>query len=150
MSLPVMRIERFGHSMDTTIWGGVVALINDNHVLIGLVVLVCSVVVPVFKLLAMLVLSSSSCGVALLSAGQRHTMYRLVEFLGRWGMLDVLLIAVLIAAIKLGDLMSVHAGPGVLAFGGMVVLSLGASACFDPRSIWHDASREAGLEGEMA
>lgn len=141
MALPIMRIERFGHAHDTTIWGGVVSLVADGHTAMGLVVLACSVLIPVMKLVAILALSSKRHAASFLTAEHQHTTFRLVEFLGRWGMLDVLLVAVLIAAIKLGDLMSVRAGTGVLAFGVMVLLSLAASACFDPRAIW-DARRE--------
>jgi paraquat-inducible protein A len=60
----------------------------------------------------------------------------MVEFLGRWGMVDVLLVAVLVAVVKLGDLVTVTPGPGVLAFGSVVVLSLLASAAFDPHALW--------------
>lgn len=146
MALPIMRIERFGHGHDTTIWGGVVSLVEDGHTVMGLIVLACSVLVPLMKLGAMLVLSMPRLAERRFTAAHRHATYRLVEFLGRWGMLDVLLVAVLIAAIKLGDLMSVRAGPGVAAFGAMVLLSLGASACFDAKAIWSERREGDGEE----
>jgi len=62
--------------------------------------------------------------------------YRLVEWTGRWGMLDVLLVAILVAVLKLGDLMTVSAGPGLLAFTACVTLSLFAAASFDPHGLW--------------
>lgn len=140
MMLPVMRIERLGHGRETTIWSGAVALIRDGHAAIGLLVLVCSVIIPLAKLAALIMLTWPGLARRLpgLPPARRHLIHRVVEWLGRWGMVDVLLVAVLIAAVKLGDLMSVHAGPGVTAFGGVVVLSLLASAFFDPRSIWLD------------
>lgn len=138
MVLPVMRIERMGHGRDTTIWGGAVALIRDGHAAVGVLVLVCSVLIPLGKLFALIGLSWPGLVERLpgLPPRRRHLIYTAVEWLGRWGMVDVLLVAVLIAAVKLGDLMSVRAGPGVTAFGAVVVLSLLASACFDPRTLW--------------
>ena len=66
----------------------------------------------------------------------RALTYHLIEWTGRWGMLDVLLVAVLVALVKLGDLMQISAGPGATAFATVVILSLLASACFDPHSLW--------------
>ena len=62
----------------------------------------------------------------------------MIEFIGRWGMVDVLLVAVLVAVVKLGDLVEVTPGPGVVVFGGVVILSLIASAMFDPHAIWEE------------
>jgi uncharacterized paraquat-inducible protein A len=72
----------------------------------------------------------------LLGRKHRAWTYHLVEWTGRWGMLDVLLVAILVAALKVGDLVEVHAGPAALAFTCCVVLSLLAAACFDPHSLW--------------
>ncbi len=99
-------------------------------------VLLCSVVVPVMKLAALLMLSTQR------GLGERHRAltYRLVEWTGRWGMLDVLLVAVLVAVLKLGDLMTVSVGPGLLAFTACVTLSLAAAASFDPFDMWESPS----------
>ena len=70
-------------------------------------------------------------------------MHNLVAFLGRWGMVDVLLVAVLVAAVKLGDWAKVHAGSGVLVFCAVVILSLLAGLAFDPRVIWSEEDAEA-------
>ena len=70
----------------------------------------------------------------------RALTYRLVEWTGRWGMLDVLLVAILVAALKLGDVMDVTPGPAAAAFAVCVVLSLLATALFDPRSVWETQS----------
>lgn len=135
MGLPVLTVTRMGHAHETTIWQGVVGLLADGFVGVGLVVLFCSVLAPVAKLGAIFALST---GELLLPNRHRAVTFRLVELLGRWGMLDVVLIALLVAAVKLGDLVSVHAGPGVAAFAGVVVLSLLASAAFDPHAIWEN------------
>ncbi|MCL4742133.1 MAG: paraquat-inducible protein A [Phycisphaerales bacterium] len=138
LSLPVMQVQRLGHAHEATIWSGVVSLLAEGQTAIGLVVLFCSVVAPLAKLAATFALCA---GDALLQRRHRATAYRLVEFLGRWGMVDVLLVAVLVAAVKLGDWVTVQAGPGVAAFGAVVVLSLLASASFDPHAVWEDDRR---------
>jgi len=137
MALPVLEIERLGHSRDATIWGGIVGLLAEREYVVGVVVPVCSIVAPVTKLGAMLLLTA---GRRLLGRRPRAVTYRALEWIGRWGMVDVLLVALLVAAVKLGDWVEVQAGPGAAAFAGVVVFSLLASAVFDPHAIWEDES----------
>ena len=99
----------------------------------GRIVNACSVVLPLGKLVILLVLSASGFR---MRSEHRAISYRIVEWTGRWGMLDVLLVAVLVAAVKIGDFVVVTAGPAALAFTCCVVLSLAATASFDPHSLW--------------
>lgn len=133
LALPVMTIARLGHAQAASIWSGTVGLLAEGHLAVGLAVLFFSVIAPIAKLAALFVLCA---GPGLLPARHRARTYALVEFLGRWGMVDVLLVAILVAAVKLGDLVEVTPGPGVVAFGAVVVLSLLASAAFDPHALW--------------
>jgi len=133
VSLPMIRIEKFGHAHDASILEGVITLLSRGHLVVGMVVLVCSVVLPVLKLGALLLLSA---GGRPLKHHHRALTYRVVELTGRWGMLDVLLVAVLVALLQLGDVMTVHVGPAALAFTLCVTLSLFAAASFDPHSLW--------------
>lgn len=135
LTLPVMTITRLGHATEASIWSGMVGLLAEGHLGVGLAVLFFSVIAPVGKLGALFLLCA---GPRQLAAHHRANTHRLVEFIGRWGMVDVLLVAVLVAVVKLGDLVTVTPGPGVIAFGGVVVLSLLASAAFDPRAVWED------------
>ena len=112
-----------------------VGLLAEGHLFIGLVVLLFSVIAPIGKLGLLFVLCSSKRS---LTQSERARVYRLIEFIGRWGMVDVLLIAVLVAIVKLGDLVTVTPGPGVVVFGVVVFLSLVASAMFEPHAIWED------------
>ena len=127
--MPVVELTRFGHVHETSILGGISGLVSTGHWFLGLVVLVCSVVIPVCKLAGLLVLSSERVPIG---RRGRDVVWRFLEITGRWGMLDVLLVAGLVAAVKLGDLVTIEPGPGIYAFGGTVVLSLLASACWDP------------------
>jgi paraquat-inducible protein A len=133
ISLPVLEIERFGHMNAASIWSGVISLLSRGHMLVGVVVLVCSVVIPLLKLAGLLAITSRG---GILSRRHRAGTYRLIEQVGRWGMVDVLLVALMVAILKLGDLVEVTPGPGVLAFTLCVGLSLVASACFDPHALW--------------
>ncbi len=135
VSLPVISMARFGSVSSTDVWHGAWDLMENGHLLIGLVVLICSVAVPVVKLIGLVVLS-----LAPRSWRNRHRAltWRLIESLGRWGMVDVMLVAGVVAAVKLGDVVTVTTGPGAVIFATMVLLSLLASATFDPAMMWKD------------
>ncbi len=132
VTLPLIRIEQFGHRHEASILEGVTALLGRGQVIVGVVVLLCSVIVPVVKLAALLVISAGE----ILRHHHRAMTFRVIEWAGRYGMLDVLLVAILVAVLKLGDMVEVSAGPGLLAFTCCVVLSLLAAASFDPRGLW--------------
>jgi len=133
VSLPIMKVQRLGHANEASILEGIASLLGSGQWVVGLIVLLCSIVFPLTKLLAMLLLSTAGLR---LRRRHRAVTYRVIEWTGRWGMLDVLLVAVLVAVLKLGDIVEVAAGPAALAFGSCVVLSLVAAACFDPHSLW--------------
>ncbi|MEZ6082820.1 MAG: paraquat-inducible protein A [Phycisphaerae bacterium] len=143
VSLPMIRVDQFGHHNDASILEGTATLLSGGHVLVGVVVLLCSIVLPLGKLLSLLTLSA---GGWLMRREHRALTYHFVEFTGRWGMLDVLLVAILVAVLKLGDMVEVSAGPAALAFTACVVLSLLASASFDPHSLWSDSDLVAADE----
>ncbi len=141
MLLPVMRIEQFGHAQATSILGGTIDLLAHGHVGIGLVILICSVVVPIAKLMTLLTLTGMP---GALRHHHRALAHHLLEWTGRWGMLDVLAVAVVVAALKLGDMVEVTPGSGAVAFAGVVALSLLASASFNPHLAWERADGPAG------
>jgi paraquat-inducible protein A len=133
VTLPMLKVERLGFTSESSILEGIAALFAGGHLVVGLIVLLCSVIFPLGKLVALLTLSMGSSRMA---HHHKAFTYHLVEWTGRWGMLDVLLVAVLVAVLKLGNLMEVTPGPAALAFSLCVVLSLLATACFDPHALW--------------
>lgn len=133
ISLPILKVQSLGHHTESSILDGTVNLLADGQLVVGLIILLCSVVIPLSKLISLLVLSVGGLG---LRTHHRAWTYRLIEWTGRWGMLDVLLVAILVALLKLGDTMDVTPGPAAAAFTVCVVLSLIATACFDPHSLW--------------
>ncbi len=141
VTLPFLRIERLGLFSDNSLLGGISALFQEGHLLVGSVVLGFSVVLPLLKLGALLTLSLRN---RWLPGKHRALTYRLVEHLGRWGMLDVLLVAVMIAFVKLGNLVNFTAGPGLAMFASFVVVSIAASVLFDPHVMWQEGDSGAG------
>ncbi|MGF1525920.1 MAG: paraquat-inducible protein A, partial [Candidatus Competibacterales bacterium] len=126
--LPILRVERLGQTHEDSLLSGIGALLSQGDWWVGLLVFLCSLVLPPLKLIALVGLSLG--GVT--KPHHRVGLYRLTEVLGRWGMLDVMLVALLVAFVKLGDVVTIHTGAGLLAFAAMVVLSLMASLVFDP------------------
>lgn len=135
VTLPVMHIERFGRTNDASVWSGSVGLLERGEWFVGGVVFVCSLLLPLLKLLALLAIT---VGRGFMERRMRAFTYRLVDWTGRWGMLDVLLVAVVVAWVKLGDFADVTPGPGAVAFTLLVLASLVAGALFDPHVVWDD------------
>ena len=130
----MLKIEQLGHSSQDSPLSGVIALLTEGYIVIGLIVLLFSVIFPPVKLLGLwylgLLPSRDDAGTT------RGGLYRILEFLGRWSMLDVMLVAILVAFVKLGDLVQIHAGPGIIAFSAMVILSLCSGILFNPHLMW--------------
>lgn len=133
--LPILEIEKLGHHHATSLLGGTMDLLLHGNWFVGAIVLLFSIVLPLVKLIALLELSW--IGVA--RRQHRAWTYRLVELAGRWSMMDVLLLALLVTMVKLGDLVSFRLGPAVIAFVLCVVMSMVASIMFDPHAIWEES-----------
>jgi paraquat-inducible protein A len=142
MTLPLMGIKKLGFSNEMGLVEGVMSLFHHGNPILGLLLLFCSVILPIGKNVGLLLLSTRG---PQLSAHKQSTLIHVIEWTGRFSVLDLLLVAVLIAAVKVGDLVSVHVGPGLIAFAMVVFLSLLASWAFDPDPIWkvvHDREPE--------
>lgn len=134
--LPIMETRSlFGVQRDT-IMSGVVFLWQSGSWVLALIVFIASVVVPLLKLLTLSVILIAVQRQRVLAPLQYARMYRVLEMIGRWSMLDVYVVAVLVALVQAQSLASMAPGPGVLAFAAVVVLSMMATMAFDPRLIW--------------
>ena len=133
---PILRMNLRGVYSESTVWDGVVSLAHANQWLVAAVVFLASMVIPVLKLAGLFFLVISSR----LRLGRRlrgrTRIYKFIDRIGPWAMLDVFLLAVLVALVKLGTWATVLPGPGLIAFAAVVVLTMLASASFDPRLIW--------------
>jgi paraquat-inducible protein A len=139
---PILRLEWYGTHSETTAWEGAVELFRQGQPVIGVAVFLASIVVPFLKLLALFYLVVT---VRLRSAAwrrQRALVFRALEFIGPWAMLDVFVMSVLVALVKLGELATVLPGRGLFSFTAVAVLTIMASASFDRRLIWAGAGDE--------
>lgn len=131
IGLPVLELRKLGHVREVTVWSGAVDLISEGEVAVGLLVFCCSIVAPLLKLGGILLLHVEGAWEGERGALRRARAHGVIEWIGRWGMLDVLAVAILVAAIKIGNWADIHPGPGVLAFAVVVVMSLVASAVWE-------------------
>jgi paraquat-inducible protein A len=132
--LPILEIEKLGHHYTSSILGGIIELYHEGSLIIATIILLFSIVLPVAKLLTLLEL----CWFRWLEHHHRSWAYRVIEFSGRWSMMDVMLLAFLVMLIKLSGMVEFHIGPAAVAFAGCVVMSMIASMSFDPPSIWEE------------
>jgi paraquat-inducible protein A len=140
--LPIMQASSIMGSQDDTIMSGVIYLWHSGSWDLALVVFIASVLVPLMKLIAMTLLLVSVQVRSVWQPLQRTKLYRVVELVGRWSMLDIYVVAMLAALVQIGSLASINAGPAALAFGGVVVLTMFAAMEFDPRLIWDPLQKE--------
>ena len=134
--LPIMHVTSFGQTRSDTILSGAEFLLISGMWPLALIVFVASVLVPVLK---MVILAYLLISVQLRSAARpvdRTRLYRFTEFVGRWSMVDIYVVTVLVALIKLGAFATIEAGSGALYFAGVVILTMLSAKTFDPRLIW--------------
>ena len=140
MTLPILAIERFGYRSESTVWGGVVELWKGGSPGVSAIVFLCSIVIPLAKISGLMLLCTRW---KTTRPQQQSTLLNIIEGIGRWSMLDVFLVAILVASVKLGDLATVTAGPGIVAFTSVVLLTIFASSSFDTKLFWHQSERFA-------
>ena len=134
---PILAMSMYGTYTEATVWDGVVQLMAHGEYFIGIVVFLASIVVPLLKLLGLLFLVVTvKWGYGRRLRG-RTQIYKFIDYIGPWAMLDVFLVAILVALIKMGDLGKMIPGPGLIAFTSVVVLTILASQSFDPKLIWN-------------
>ena len=145
--LPVLSSTTLGSVDSDTIMSGVVFLYTSGSWPLALIVLIASVMIPLGKLVAIAYLLITVQRGSISSSRERTRLYRMVEFIGRWSMLDVFVDTFTVALIQLQPLMFVEPGPGVLFFAAVVVLTMIAAESFDPRLIWDSPTNREGLHG---
>ncbi|MGI9336507.1 MAG: paraquat-inducible protein A [Gammaproteobacteria bacterium] len=139
--LPVMTVVRFGKGEPHTILGGVEALLHGGQWPLAALVFFASILVPVLKLFGLSYLTLSVQLGSQWRPSDRTRLYRIVEAVGRWSMIDIFMISILVALVKLGAVSTIEPGAGATFFAAVVVLTMLAAETFDPRLIW-DACRD--------
>jgi paraquat-inducible protein A len=134
--LPVMTVTSLGKPVSDTIMSGVVYFIESGDWPLALVIFTASIFVPLMKLSILTFLLISVKLHSRWRPVERTRMYRLTEAIGRWSMVDIYVITILVALVRLGNLATIEASLGAVFFGAVVVLTIFAAECFDPRIIW--------------
>lgn len=150
MLMPIMITEALGNKMPSTVMSGVILLWGEGSYPVAMVIFIASIMVPSLKMLAIgwLCLDANGKGKNRADSERMHLIYEVVEFVGRWSMIDVFVIAVLSALVRMGQLMSIYPDIGALLFAMVVIFSMFAAMTFDPRLTWDRASEIVNKESQ--
>jgi paraquat-inducible protein A len=136
---PILRMDLYGAHSENTVWEGSKALFQKGEILVAVIVFLASMVIPFLKLLGLFYLVVTTRFRSARRRRERTWIYRALDVIGPWAMLDVFLLAMLVALVKLGSMATVLPGPGLFAFTAVVVLTILATVSFDPRLIWDES-----------
>ena len=142
--MPIMETNSLFGSQADTILSGVAFLWQSGSWVLALLVFFASVVVPLTKMLALALLAATAQLRLRWRPRERAWLFRAVEMIGRWSMLDIYVVTILVALVQMDTFAAIHAGPGAIAFGAVVVLTMFAALAFDPRLIWDPVSGADG------
>ena len=134
--LPVTVVTSFGKDQADTIMSGVIYFISTGMWPIALVIFVASILVPMLKLIILTFLLISVQRKSAWRPKDRTRLYRITEAIGRWSMVDIYVVTILVALVNLGNLATIKAGAGAGFFAAVVVITIFAAMSFDPRLIW--------------
>ncbi|MGK0269365.1 MAG: paraquat-inducible protein A [Paraglaciecola sp.] len=144
--LPIMHTNVLGSEQPSTIFGGVILLWKMGSYPIAIIIFTASLFVPVAKIVILCWLNYSVQAKHQHASSERIFWYRITEFVGRWSMIDVFVVAVLVSLIQLGNIMNILPGHAALAFCGMVICTMLAAMSFDSRLIWYKPEKLKGGE----
>ncbi len=136
--LPVMGTASVLGKFEHTILGGIVELWHSGSWELAAIVFIASIAVPILKMAALALLAFTAQRGSRWRQLERARLYRLLETVGHWSMLDVFVVVILVGMVRFGAFASVRPEAGLLAFGGVVIATMLASSSFDPRLIWPD------------
>ncbi|MCC9622725.1 paraquat-inducible protein A [Thalassospira sp. MA62] len=138
---PIMTVTYLGRAEADTILSGIVSLVSAGEWPIAIVVFLASLLVPIIKILLLgWVYFSTWYGISG-PLRERTLIYRITELIGRWSMVDVFMVSILTALVKLGNIATVEPGFGAVAFCGVVIATMLSAMAFDPRLIWDRATQ---------
>lgn len=144
--LPVMTTHMLGSDMDSTIMDGMILLWGDGSYPVALIIFIASIMVPSLKMIGIAWLCLDSQGYGNRDPHRMHFIYELVEYVGRWSMIDVFVITILAALVQMGQLMSIVPAEGVIFFGVVVILTMFAAMTFDPRLTWDRCEKKNAVK----
>ena len=142
--LPVMRVVNVGHAQADTLFSGIVHFARSGSWALAAIIFIASMVVPISKLVILTLLLLSERARSPWRPDQRARLYRLTEVVGRWSMVDIFVVTLMVAMVEMGGLATLAPGAGAMAFALMVIASLLAVRSFDPRLVWDSLEPDHG------
>lgn len=134
--LPVMYSEAGGIGHESTILQGIIEFWDQEAYSIAIIIFIASVAVPCLKILILAMLLFTTKNRSAWALRQRTKLFRLVELIGYWSMLDVLVVAVVCSIVHFGNLTYAEPRSGIIYFGVVVILTMLSAMSFDPRLMW--------------
>ena len=134
--LPVTTVISLGAAQSDTIMSGVIYFLQTGMWPIALIIFVASVFVPILKLIILTMLLITVQRKSTWRRKDRTRLYRITELIGRWSMVDIYVVTILVALVHLGSLATIYAEPGAVFFAAVVIITMFAAMSFDPRLIW--------------
>jgi len=138
--LPIVETDYWGMHQKTTIFNGIHGLFQRGSYFVGGLVFTTSILSPALKIVGLLLLSLTLPWPRW--AKFRTLVYRGIQIVDPWNMLEVTMLAILVALAEMGKIATVHPGAGVFSFAGVVLLTILATLAFDPRLLWDSAERK--------
>ena len=145
--LPITSTTQLGVVMDSTIVGGALHLWEEGSYPVAFIIFFASIVIPMAKIIALFWLCWTVVYKKDYKRKERTRLYRITEFVGRWSMIDVFVVTILVALIQLGGILTIQPGSAALAFAGVVIITMFAAFAFDSRLIWDAANYESKSNG---
>ncbi|WP_262386665.1 paraquat-inducible protein A [Roseobacter fucihabitans] len=133
---PMLQTRTLFSVDNSTIVGGAIELIEYDSYGVAIIILIASVMIPVAKFLAIAFLSISITRPTTMSKNQRQLLYEVVEYIGRWSMIDIFVVAILSSLVQLNVLVAINPGPASLFFALSVIFTMLSAQAFDSRLIW--------------
>lgn len=140
MVYPMMEITQFGVTTKSTIIGGVMSFLEHKDYFIASVIFIASVAIPLVKLIGLLFIFASLKINTKLSNKMKINIFRFIEFIGKWSMVDVYVVAILASAMQLGEVFNIKGGLAATSFCLVVAFTMIAAKNFDTRIIWDDGN----------
>jgi paraquat-inducible protein A len=141
--LPIMSVEGLGGTRNDTIMSGVINFWKTGDYLVAAIIFSASIMIPILKMIALSWLCLAAKGFASASPRNLARLYHVTEIVGRWSMVDVFVVAVLVCLVQLGVISTVTPGPAILSFAMVVVLTMFSAMSFDPRLLWDRHEKDA-------
>ena len=143
--LPIMTVVELGDVTENTILSGMATFWRQRSYPIAIVIFTASILIPLLKIIALTWLCLAATGKLRHSPGMLGKIYWFTELLGRWSMVDIFVVGILVALVQLGNYMTITPGPGAVAFAGVVILTMFAAMSFEPRLLW-DQLEQLGID----